>query len=93
VSAAGFDRGLPSFFVAERRPIRLREGYLRYRLLDNAASSERRMNGDRYWSKFISSSESLGVFETLTLHAAVSLRLWMMWVPPPSGFFEGVLDW
>ena len=46
VSAAEFDRGVPSFFVAERRPIRLREGYLRYPLLDNAASIERGMNGD-----------------------------------------------
>jgi hypothetical protein len=46
VSAAGFDGGVPSFFVAERRPIRLRGGYLKYPLLDNAASSERGMNGD-----------------------------------------------
>ena len=45
MSGAGFDRALPSFFVGERRPIRVREGYLKYLLLDNAIY-QRGKNGD-----------------------------------------------
>jgi hypothetical protein len=67
VSAAGFDRGLPSFFVAERRQIRLREGYLKYLLLDSAASIERGMNGDSLLVKIHFFVGESGSFRNLDL--------------------------
>ncbi len=70
MSAAGFDRGLPSFFVAERRPIRLREGYLKYLLLDNAASIERGMNGDSLLVKIHFFVGESGSFRNLDLSSS-----------------------